>query len=117
MDPVELSIGNVGDLDFGRVGESWNQALRRVLHDIEDRPRVDKPRKLTLEIAFVPVTDESGHCYNAAAQAAVTDSLPRRRSGRLDFAIRQGNKAVFRPEAPDNVAQQTLPLDESGDQD
>ena len=86
----ELSLESIMQLGDGSVAIAWHQALQRSLHDCcSDRPGVDKPRKVTLEMDVVPVIDEAGFSDEVNATFQVKESIPARKSRIYDFSVRQ----------------------------
>jgi hypothetical protein len=56
----ELSLATLGDINGGMFGIAVNTALAQTMRDCEDRPGLDGVRKLTLEVAFIPLMDSKG---------------------------------------------------------
>lgn len=56
----ELSLASLGDINGGVFGIAVNTALSQAMRDCEDRPGLDGPRKLTLEVNFIPLMDSKG---------------------------------------------------------
>lgn len=110
----QFSIEELAKVDDGRIAEAFNQALRRVAMDVDDRPGDDRPRKLNLEIAIVPVCDESGLCDSVKLQMQIKESLPTRKSRVYDMGLRKGGLMVYQPMSPENHHQQPL-IDEDDD--
>jgi hypothetical protein len=54
----QLTIETMGQLDDGAVGVVVNQLITDILKDCEERPGLDKKRKLTLELTVTPVLDK-----------------------------------------------------------
>jgi len=54
----ELTLSAIAEMDGGRIGEAMKQALKRIAQDMDDRPGDDRPRKINLEIATIPVIGE-----------------------------------------------------------
>jgi hypothetical protein len=66
-----LTLETLGDLNGGMVGAAVNTAIAQVMRDCEDRPALDGPRVVTLEIGFVPVMDASGDLIGVHALPSV----------------------------------------------
>jgi hypothetical protein len=108
----QLSLHEIADLDGGRIGEAMNQALKRIASDMDDRPGDDRPRKITLEIAAIPVVAEGGDAEGCKIQIQVKESLPTRKSKVYDMGLRRGGMVVFQPMALDNHMQTPLEFGE-----
>lgn len=55
----KLSLETLGQLDDGTVGAVANAAIAEALADCDDRPFLEKGRKVTVEIVINPVLDGS----------------------------------------------------------
>ena len=110
---IEFSLANLQALDNGRVVEAFNQAVKRVVGDCQDRPALKKARKVTLEMEVVPVfaQDGAGGLDSIKAVFKVTDTAPKRESKEYSFGChtRKGKpELVFNDLSDDNVHQRTI---------
>jgi len=110
-----LSTETLQHVDHGRPAAALDKAIERAIGDCMDRPGDNRPRKVTLTIAIVPVRDVVGDteivCDGLKAKFNVNESLPARETGECDFGVRkQGGKAtaVYNPDCPNNHRQATL---------
>lgn len=106
----QLSLAELARIDDGRIEAAFNQAVRRAAADCDDRPGDDRPRKIMLEIAFVPVVTEEGICDSVKSQMQIKETIPTRKSRTYDFGLRKGGLFVYQPMALDNHRQSTIPM-------
>lgn len=104
----QLSLSQIAEIDDGRIAEAFAQAVKRAAQDCDDRPGDDRPRKITLEIAFSPVLAENGLCDSVKSQIQIKDTIPTRKSRVYDFGLRKGGLFVYQPMALDNHRQNTM---------
>lgn len=100
-----------GALDGGRIGIAFQQELKRVVADCEDRPADNKPRTVTLTLAVVPVPTTDGTVVtldSISAKFQVSSSVPKRRSKVYSFGARAGGQLVFNDMCEENVKQRTF---------
>lgn len=107
----ELTLESIATMDGGRIGEAVRQALKRVAQDMDDRPGDDRPRKITLEIATMPILGDDGFIEGAKLQMQVKETLPTRKTKVYDMGVRKGGMMVFQPMALDNHMQDPLPFE------
>lgn len=103
----QLDLASIAEIDGGRINLAFQQALERVLHDLDDRPGETKARVINLQVAFVPVMD-STVCDSAKVQAVVHDNVPKRTSKIYDMSLRKRAGKVtllFRPDSLDDADQ------------
>lgn len=113
----KFELSALSDLDGGRVNIAFNQALSRVIGDCEDRPGEKTARTVTMQLAVVPVLDESGVCDDAKVQIVITDSVPKRKTRVYDMALKKNQKGaslLFRPDSLDEVEQDTFDFGANG---
>lgn len=107
----ELTLADLARFDGERIGVAMEQAMRRVADDIYDRPGEDRPRKVVLEMALVPVCDDGGNCEDVKFQIQVKDTIPTRKSKVYSLGIRRRNgetKLMYSDAAPDDHRQPGL---------
>lgn len=108
----EFKLENLKELDDGRVIEAFNQAIKRAMDDVNDRPGMKKPRTVTLHTSIVPICDEHGMLDSVKVQMKIVDTVPKRETRVYDMAARRGGMLVFNDLSMDNAKQKTL--DEDG---
>ncbi len=107
----ELTLQTLGAMDGGRVAAAFQQSLKRVLLDCEDRPHEDKERVITLQLGVVPaVAPGDDICDEVRMKVRVTDSVPKRQTRPYSCRLRAGGKAAFNDESLENVDQLDLGL-------
>ena len=104
----ELKLGEIDNVDDGRVTVAWQQALKRAVADIEDRPAVGDARKVVLQTELVPTLDQDGQLDTIKVQFQIKDTVPTRKTKKYDMQSRRGQQLVFNDLSDDNVHQRTL---------
>jgi hypothetical protein len=107
----KLSLAGLSEIYGGRLAIAFEQALKRVAQDCEDRPGERKARSVSVTLNVVPVLDEDGLCDNVKLQAQISDNVPKRRSKIYDLSLRKGGHLLFHPDSLENVDQHTLDFD------
>jgi hypothetical protein len=98
-------------LDNGRVGTAFQQQLRRVIADCQDRPGDDKERRVILEFKCVPICDDDGGLDEVKGKFHVTSTVPKLRSKSYSFGVRKSQKGpmlIFNDLSDDNIHQKTI---------
>ena len=111
MGQLFLTMENLKDLDYGRVGEAFTRALQLVVRDCLDRPGLETAREVAIDIKVKPVAVTNGQtisCEGAKAVVVVKAKVPPRESGVLDFGVRETGALVFSEDSPANHRQETL---------
>lgn len=106
----ELDLTAMASIDGGRIALAFQQALDRVLADLDDRPGEKKAREIILRVAFVPVMDGTV-CDSAKIQCVVHDTVPKRSSKIYDMSLRKRAgkvKLLFRPGSLDDADQHAI---------
>lgn len=81
MPKTLFTIDTLGDLDDGTTRLLVDQALAEALEDCNERPYLDKARKVTVTLEMRPALNERGGMKGVNADATVKLTLPARRSG------------------------------------
>ena len=103
-----LSLAALKDLYGGRVYEAFDQAMRRVVADCEDRPGEERSRTVALKAEIVPVRSDDGHCEGVSGTFVVHDGIPNRKSRNYSFGLKSDGRLFFSDEDPTNISQYTL---------
>lgn len=75
----QLTIDTLGDLDDGTLRHVVNKAIEEALTDCDNRPMLDKGRKLTLTVTASPILDDrSGAMRGVEIETQVQTKLPPR---------------------------------------
>jgi len=108
----ELTLATLKDqLEGGRVGAAFDLELKRCIDDCVDRPGDSNARKVTIELAIVPVLGDGGFCDEARGVLKVTSSVPKRKTKPISFGIRKskgGHQLVFNDLSEDDINQRTI---------
>lgn len=73
----QLNARTIADLNDGTVGEMINEIIRQALEDCDDRPALKTARKLTIELSFKPVLDESSRAlHGVEITPKITSKVP-----------------------------------------
>lgn len=107
-----FDLQSLARIDGGRIAIAFEQALRRVVQDCDDRPGEDRARTVTMSLACKPVLDSDGLCEDCDVQISVTDSVPKRKSKIYNMSLRKGGHLLFNDDSLDNVDQETLDFGE-----
>lgn len=91
-----FTIENLGQYDQGSLGVHFNEAMRRVYLDLEDRPRISKPRKVVIEIELKPV-EVDGELDRIEARAICKCNIPNRESRTNTLVAKSDAGILFNP--------------------
>lgn len=103
---VTLSLAHISQVDGGRVAIAFNQALRQILLDCQDRPELDKTRKVCLEVEISPVCDQR-ELVSCDVEFNIKSSNPSKRT-RTYPMLPTSDGLAFSPDIPDNPLQRPL---------
>ena len=102
----KFGAGAIATIDGGRIGVAIDQAIDRARRDCFDRPGLEKPRKVTIEITILPVLGEKD-LDSCNVVMAIKESIPGRES--RGFNMRAGKDGLLWNElSPEDVAQTTI---------
>lgn len=104
----KFGLAALAKIDGERIAIAFEQALRRVVQDCEDRPAEKTERKLSLTLSVKPRLDPDGMCDDCDVQMSVTDSVPKRKSKIYNMAMKKGGHLLFNDDSLDNVEQETM---------
>lgn len=106
MAKVNLTLETLKDFDQGSIALAFNQAVKKVLDDLRDRPGLKAARKLSIELTIKPTTEPDRY----EVEAKVKDNVPAKSVTR---PIHNGATGlVFSSDAPENPAQNTIPMED-----
>lgn len=108
MSLEKFSLKSLSTIDGERIAIAFEQALRRVVQDCEDRPGDSTARTVTLTLAVKPRLDVEGICDDCNIQVAVTDSVPKRKSKVYNMSVRKGGHLLYNDDSLDNAKQETF---------
>lgn len=104
----KFELGSLAIIDGGRIAIAFEQALRRVAQDCDDRPGEKKERTITLAMAVKPRLDADGLCDDCDVQVTVADNVPKRKSKVYNMSLRKGGHLLFANESLDDHRQETM---------
>lgn len=114
MANLKLDLSTLGEVDTGAARAIIDRAIEEAIHDIEDRGEDGRARKVAIELMLE--RREDGHIE--AHVSAQSKLPPRRTAGTVCRPVQKpdGVSLFFQQWAPDNPAQETLPvMDETKD--
>lgn len=109
----KFDLANLATIDGGRIAIAFEQALKRVAMDCDDRPGEKKDRTITLQLAVAPKLDVDGLAEECDVQITVSDSVPKRKSKVYNMSMRKGGHLLFHPDSVDNHAQETMEFEDN----
>lgn len=104
---LEFSLDTLAKIDGGRIAQAFALALRRCEADCRDRPGLQEPRKIGIQVTLTPVAGDDGDLESCRVQFQVVDSQPRRKSKAYDMRA-EGGRLLWNELSPDDVRQMTL---------
>ena len=104
----KFDLASLAKIDGGRIAIAFEQALRRVAQDCDDRPGEKKERTITLTLLVKPRMDVDGMCEDCDVQANVTDNVPKRNSKIYNMSLRKGGHLLFADDSLDDHRQETM---------
>lgn len=104
----QFSFRSLATIDGGRLLEAWEQACKRAREDVEDRPGVEKARKVMLVTTLTPVKDKTNGLHSVDVKFEIDDSLPKRSSPTYNMKAARGG-LLFNEMSPDDIDQGTFP--------
>ena len=104
----KLTLAEFKDLDDGRLHVAWNKGLERLVKDCLDRPGDTSPRKLTMQLAIVPVQGQEGTLEDINGHVEIKDSIPVRKSKTYSFRCNKNGDLIYSANNPSNARQTTF---------
>jgi hypothetical protein len=105
-------LSDFANFHNGRLDAAFAHSLGQALQDIEARPSNGKPRKVKLELALHPSTNENGLLSTVTFTHACTCTLPPQTSATYNVALKTGQPVAdgieINEASPDNIKQGTL---------
>lgn len=111
----EFKLENLKEMKGGLLAEAFNQLVERCAADCDDRPAHNKPRTVTMTVAFKPV--QAGRDLDTVeGVVTLACSLPKVELPKTSFAFRkkrgangrQNASLVFDDLSEDDVHQRTI---------
>lgn len=104
----ELDLGSLKELDGGKINAAFSKHLQRASQDCQDRPFDERPRIVTLRVAFKPTIEPDGDCASAWMDVKLESKIPNHQSKPYSVGLRRNNTFVFAEDSLDNVDQATF---------
>ena len=104
----KLDLKSLADLDGGKPGVAFAQALARCESDCRDRPGVSDARRISITVEIVPVVDETGELHSCDVRADFSDKLPKRATRKYNMITDDDGGILFNDGAPENARQGTI---------
>lgn len=114
--PNELTpftLANIHTLDKERYGKAVDLLIKKAIEDCLDRPGDDRPRKLTMQMSFVPVTAAEGRtieCEGAKVVGQAKLAIPNFETKVVDIGVKSTGHGYFNEANPEDHRQGTLPF-------
>lgn len=107
----KLSLETVGDLDGGSLRVEFNKTLGLIVRDLDQRPALAKPRRLTLEIIispeFRPNLSGQPELTSAGIAWQIKAAIPAHGAAATTAKAKADGTLAFQsdlPEAPDGLS-------------
>lgn len=107
-----FTLASLADLDGGRIAAALDREVGRCYDDCMDRPALEKPRKVTLEIVLMPEADDSGALASIDTKFKIKPAALPAKESRAYNMLPQNGELLMNELAPDNARQ--LTLDQTG---
>ena len=112
----QFKLENLPDLDGGRVAIAFGQLMELIVADCEDRPALQKPRKLQMVLDCVPDVQQDGAVVDGIRTTFRLKAVfPERESREYSFGIRKQKvggerqtSLVFNDLSDDDIGQMTI---------
>lgn len=98
MSPKKLTLATVGSLERGYLEPMYNAALNRAMQDCQQRPSLDKPRSVLLQVDITPNASPNGPGFSVAIIAHVKEKFPTRQTSGEFLDVIAGATADGEPE-------------------
>ncbi len=111
MAKQQLSLATLQQVDNGKINAAFDHELKRIIEDCHDRPAMDKPRKLVLEVSVTPnqsTDSDQVYCSSVAMQIRVDAKIPGRRTKVYTMETKPSGTAFFNADAPEDPNQMTI---------
>lgn len=105
---MKLDLSTLKDFDFGKAAISWQEALRRMVLDVLDRPGEKKAREVQLIATIRPVLEQGGDVVDAEVAFSIKTRLPSWQTAPRPTLITKKGELLFSEIAPDNPRQRTI---------
>ena len=110
-DRMQLTLENLIHVAGGEVAVAFDECLKRVVHDLNDRSGVSKSRVVTISLEMKPITDEHGDLASVSGVFTFSEKIPGRSSTPCNFGITRMGHLSFSPFSAEDADQCSLPID------
>lgn len=111
-DYEQITLAKLATIDCKRIAIAFDQAIRNLATDCDDRPGDKRARKVVLQVELTPMPDESGVADEVAMKVQIKESLPTRKSKDYSLSLRKNGVLAIREGSEDNHEQSPLPFPE-----
>lgn len=111
MPVLELNVDSLKKIDDGRIDVAFQQEIRHVIQDMQDRPGDDRDRIVTLKLVFKPLCDDRGDLESVNVKMDIGSKVPSRKTKVFDMKARnsaRGPMLVFNEDSLDDMDQTTI---------
>lgn len=103
-----LDFKSLSILDGGKINTALQMHLQRASLDCQDRPGDPKARTVTVDLTFVPVTEQDGDCTEVKMDVKIKSKVPVHQSKAYSAGLRRNGTFVFNEYSLDSVGQGTF---------
>lgn len=103
-----LKLGNIQEIDNGRIEAAFNQALKTVVKDCLDRPGDVSARSVTMKLIVRPVKAADGICEDLDVEFKIDPKIPARHSKTYRVQPHPTGTALINPASDKDPHQNTL---------
>ena len=107
----EIDFVSLADMDDGKLNMVLRKHLKRASEDCQDRPADQKPRKVVIEIGYVPLLEPQGDATDSWMQVKIRSNIPDHVSKPYSVGMRRNGTFVFNNNSLNNVNQNTIDFD------
>lgn len=102
----ELTLASLAEIDGARFANAFQQHVKRVAADCNERPTDPKARVITITLSVKPI-EIDGVCDDANVTLQVASTVPKQQTRPYNMVL---NKAGFkyRPDAPEDAEQNSF---------
>ena len=104
---LPLNFQNLATIDNGKVDKLLRFHLQRIAADLQARPGNDSPRKISLELSFVPIKNDEAECEGAKVEIEAKSKIPVYRTKTYEMRV-VNNGMLFNQDFPDAIDQPSL---------
>jgi len=105
----KFDLESLALLDGGRARVVFDQLMRRVHADCEDRPGLKGARKVAMTVELVPVAADDSSLDSVDVTISFTATIPKRRTKSYNMRAERGG-LLFNELSPEEARQMTLDM-------